>query len=88
MDGLIKYWPIYSFAAANIFALGVMWWKVESARNAVKLLFEKAGELEKHTYKHCGEIDSVKETLKSLANSVATNVIRTDQIYTILTKKD
>ena len=46
MDALLKYWPVIAFGVVNIFGLGVMWWKVESARMAVNILFKKVDKLE------------------------------------------
>ena len=54
MDALLKYWPVIAFGVVNIFGLGVMWWKVESARMAVNILFKKVDKLEMDTARHEG----------------------------------
>lgn len=88
MDDLLRYWPIFAFLTANVFGLGVMWWKVESARASVNILFKKVDELKEHTFKHCGELNVLKDSMKRIEVSMAATVIRVDQIFNMLTMKD
>ena len=98
MDELLKWWPVFTFGAVNIFALGVMWWKVESARQAVNILFKKTDDVQTHTTKHCTEIEGLdkrfekfeKDSLEhkqEASKRYAALVIRIDQIYTEMTKR-
>lgn len=86
MDVLLKYWPVVAFGVVNIFGLGVMWWKVESARMAVNILFKKVDKLETDTARHEGEVKNLGESLGRVDRSMGSLVIRVDQIYEILTK--
>ena len=87
MDSLLKYWPVVAFGIVNIFGLGVMWWKVESARMAVNILFKKTDKLEADNARHDGEVKSLGDSIGRVDRSMGSLVIRVDQIYEILTKK-
>lgn len=97
MNDFVKFWPIITWIIATAFAVGMIYWKVESARGALKLLFEKIGELEKHQARHCAENEALKEMMIKMEkenheNRQETNtryaalIIRVDQIFSLLTE--
>jgi len=85
MDSLLKYWPVVAFGIVNIFGLGVMWWKVESARMAVNILFKKTDKLEADNARHDGEVRNLGESMERIDRSIGTVVVRVDQIFSLLT---
>jgi len=97
MDDFFKFWPTITWILLTAFYTGIVWYKVESARGAIKLLFEKVGQLEKHTAKHCAEIENCEASIlkvekesmehrQEATNRYAALVIRVDQIFSLLTE--
>lgn len=87
MAGFTEYWGVITWIMATVFVLGDMYRRVETARKAVNILFDKVDKLEISVARHGGDVESLRETLRRIENSMASNVIRTDQIYAILTKQ-
>lgn len=81
MDGFLEYWPIFIWVVITAFYMGIVWWKVESSRRAVNILFGNVKELTKDTARQGGELDSIKEDVKRMDRNIGAMVIRFDMLY-------